>query len=60
MPGIAGKDFAEGGVGGWGVGEGLWISPTFNLTPVFLRACSFVEKVRDTRRQMHGLQIAKV
>lgn len=54
MPGSAGEDFAEG------VGEGLWISPTFNLTPVFLRACSFAEKLPDTGKQMYGLEIAKV
>lgn len=33
------RTFAEG------VGEGLWRSQTFNLTPVFLCACSFAEKL---------------
>lgn len=31
-------------------GGGLWIRPTFNLTPVLLCACSFAEWQLDTKR----------
>lgn len=52
MPVSMDEDFAEG----WG----LWISQTFNLTPVFLCACGFAKKLLDTKRHMCGLEIAKV